>query len=423
MASRKPRYVISRHEAATQDGAYFCDLDIFKDFGFVMDFPFLGDATTYMDLGQSCAHYLTTPSAPVNGCYNPIRPLGIALYFAVPFLFTRDLVTANYLTLLMNLLFFGLLLSSGFTLINRFSADLSWLPYGRSINRMKLIIFMAGALILSIGFLPVRLSDHQSLALFMASVALLSSNGDIPKKTTALMAGLLAGAAVLLKQNYAVATVFLVLSWLAICGRGRFRDITAPAFWFCVGAALGLLQIVWVYYHGGVPWLYEPAAMETYAPSNRQPVVELIAYSTPIKSAYVSTLVNPVSDFEYFATKFFHGIGKFYWAVYSGEAPLETSPEKLDYSGSAMLKFEGIYLITAAVCFASLVFKNRWLAIFVITSFLSVSISTAIAHTESRYFYFFRVACIIYVIVAGSNIAAWYANRKSIIPNKAVPHA
>lgn len=385
-----------------------------------MDFPFLGDASTYMDLGRSCAHYITTPTEAVNGCYNPVRPLGIALYFAVPFLFTKDLVTANYVTLVMNLLFFGVLLGSGFALIKRFSADLPSFPYGRVMNNVRLIVFAVGTLILSIGFLPVRLSDHQSLALFMASVALLSSNGDTPKKSTALLAGLLAGAAVLFKQNYAVATIFLVICWLAIFGKGRFREIAAPASWFCVGAALGLLQIVWVYHHGGVPWLYEPAAMEPYAPSNRQPVVELIAYSTPIKSAYVSTLVNPVESFEYFAIKFYHGIAKFYWAVYSGEAPLETSPEKLDYSSRAMLKFEIVYLITAALCFASLAFKKRWLAVLVITSFFTVTLSTEIAHTESRYFYFLRVVFLIYATVVVSNILAWYANRRAISANKTV---
>ncbi|CAE6888079.1 hypothetical protein R69927_04651 [Paraburkholderia domus] len=381
-----------------------------------MDFPSFGDASQYLELSHACAHSISGVAGPGTGCYHPYRPIGIVLYYALPFLFTDDQVMVSYLTLLMNLLLLLLLLVSGLALIRQFAhANRPRITRDTPVPQLDSVVFVVGTLVLSIGFLPVRLSDHQSLALFMASVALLSASGGQPKKSTALIAGVLAGSAVLFKQNYAVAVTFLLVSWLAVFGKKEFRLAIVPACWFAVGASFGLLQIIWVYCHTGVPWLYDPVAMRAFAPTNQQPAVELVAYSIPELGSYVEQLAHPVSGFEYFATKFYLGLTKFYWSVYLGVSPADNqTPQLVSFSKLRMMMFEVVFFFTAFLSFASLACRQRWLAVLVITAFCSTALSVVMAHMESRYFYFLRIAYLIYAIVLVRELLVWYARRKAV---------
>ncbi|ULX54811.1 hypothetical protein A9P79_23420 [Cupriavidus taiwanensis] len=221
-----------------------------------------------------------------------------------------------------------------------------------------------------------------------------------------------------MKQNYAVAIVFLVLNWLIFGGRHEFRRNLRAVFWFGVGASLGLLQIAWVYYHSGEMWLYSWKAMEIFAPVNRQPVVELVAFTEPQKAGYLSNLAQPVSEVQYFAIKFYQGLTKFYWAVYSGRAPLNVTPEIVDYTPAEIVRFQVVYILVALASLSSLLTKERWVAIFVMTAFCSLSLGTAIAHMESRYFLMLRFAFLVFAVVVFNKMLAYRVHGRNAISSQ-----
>lgn len=378
-----------------------------------MDFPSLGDADQYLEIAGRCAEYL---SGTGGSCYHAYRPIGIILYYAIPFLFSSDPVTISYVTLLMNLLLLGILMFAGVRIIRDMSGARA--SEGALGYRIGEIIFLLSILFISIGFIPVRLADHQSLALFMAAVSILVAQRNVRRPVLLVFAGLLAGASVLLKQNYAVAIFFLIGSWLVMSLKHDFKKNLQAMAWFAAGASLGLLQILWIYTHSGEMWLYSWKAMEVFAPANRQPVVELVAFTDPVKAGYLSNLAQPVTELQYFAIKFYNGLTKFYWAVYSGRAPLEMTPKIVSYSISQIAEYQIIYILVAFVAASSLLARERWLAIIVLTAFLSTSLSTAIAHVESRYFFLLRFAFLMYAVIVFNKMMAYRFRTRSLISSR-----
>lgn len=382
-----------------------------------MDFPSIGDAPQYLDVAHACAGYLLGSGDPGATCYHAYRPIGIVLYYTIPMLFTDDPILVSYITLFQNLLFFLLLIFGVVTLLQRFSSFESG-ALGSSVTRSKgtgEVVLVVLTTLFSIGFISVRLSDHQSLALFLLSFCLLSANGLHPAKVKAFVAGVSAGAAILMKQNFAVSAVLIVPLWLALVGRRDVKRALPPLICFCAGASLGFAQIVWVYVHSGVPWLYDTRAMAAFDPANRQPAVELAVYMQPVPFVYFSKLVTPVPGFQYFTTKFWIGLSKFYWAVYAGRPPVDAMVPMLNYTHAEVTGMKIVFLLVALASFASVVSGQPWLSVLVITAFCSASLSIAIAHVENRYFYFLRIAYVIYFIVLARRALAWRVSRRSTV--------
>lgn len=366
-----------------------------------MDFPSIGDGRQYLDLATACAHSLTGGNYTDATCYHAYRPIGIVLYYTIPLLFTDDPILGSYITLFQNLLFFLLLVYAGLRLLHQFSGIKSDVPPPSVMRSLRagdvvLVILMT---LFSISFIPVRLSDHQSLALFLFSFCLLSADGLNPSKGKAFLAGILAGAAVLMKQNFAVGTMLIVPLWCVLVGRRDIKTALLPITCFCAGASLGFVQILWVYLHSGVPWLYDTRVMAAFDSANRQPAVELAVYMDPVPFVYFSKLATHVPTFQYFTTKFWIGLSKFYWAVYAGRPPAATLTPILTFTNAEVAGTKIAFLLVALASFASVGLGQPWLAVLVITAFCSVSLSMAIAHVENRYFYFLRIVYVIYFVV------------------------
>lgn len=378
-----------------------------------MDFPSIGDAPQYLDVATACANFLMGSGSPGATCYHDYRPIGIVLYYTIPLLFTDDPILVSYITLFQNLLFLLLLIYAGLTLVRRFSS-LDNGAVASNAKKSPLIGDISLAVLItlfSIGFITVRLADLQSLTLFLLSFCLLSGDGLSPSKGKALLAGLLAGASILMKQNFVVSTALIVPLWLVLIGRRDIKSAFPPLICFCFGASLGLVQILWVYLHSGVPWLYDTRAMAAFDPANRQPSVELAVYMSPTPFVYFSKLVTHVPELQYFATKFWIGLSKFYWAVYAGRPPADALAPIINYTSAEVTGTMLAFLLVALVSFASVATGQPWLAVLVITAFCSVSLSMAIAHVENRYFYFLRVVYVIYFIALARRWLARWARR------------
>lgn len=345
-------------------------------------------------------------------CYNGLRPIGILLYYAFPSVLATDPVTITYITLLLNLICLGVLLSSSWVLVSRFSG-LKWSEPGLTKNG-KIIprVLVAGCwlimLIQTIGYLPLRLADIQSLALLMAGIAIVSTRDLTPRPMLAVGGGIVAGCSVLFRQNYVIAIALIVLVWVAFSIKMKSKAALTSATLFALGATSCLIQVVWVYLHTGIPWFYEPQAMLVYAESTAQPYVELLAYSLPADSAYASQLARPVSELQFLAVKFFHGLFKFYWTPSLGAAPFEYTPPILDYSNLDLLAFQAIMVVVGLISFASIWFGRPWLTILVMAAFGTAVLTAFMSEVEYRYFLFPRLAYIIYAFTA---VWIWLSSR------------
>jgi hypothetical protein len=373
-----------------------------------MDFPAFGDAHGYLGGGALCAQSIQGDQFDLHACYSSLRPVGILLYYAIPFLLTSDEVTVSYLALALNIIFFLVLWVSVRSVLKQQAGYGNSGPFARKVFEAALLL---GILACCVPFIPVRLADHQSLALFMAGFALLATRDFQPSAPVAFGSGVLAGCAVLLKQNYVVAVAVLVVLLVSTRWWARGRLPMRPVLFFALGSSIMLVQVVLTYRFAGVPWFYEPAALEQFASSNRQPAVELLAYSVPKHAAYLSSLDREVSALAYFSTKFYHGISRFYWSVYLGKPPFDTTPVLLTYSDARLLAFQAAFIATALFAAASVVLRNRSMFVLVMTALATTCVGTAMAHTEYRYFLFFRVAMLAYMVELACLLVIWKQGR------------
>lgn len=378
-----------------------------------MLFPWTADSGAYRELGLACARHIV--SEDFMGCYNGLRPVGILLYYAFPSLVASDPVTVTYVTLLLNLICLLVLILSAWTLFSRISAfeapSTSINTRGKALSWAVVTAFWLVMLVQTVGYLPLRLADIQSLCLLMAGIAIASSGGLTPRPGAALIGGALAGCSVLFRQNYVIVLALMVFVWFAYSIRLRSKAAAISATLFALGAGTCLLQLFWVYLHTGIPWFYEPQAMLVYAESTKQPYVELIAYSLPAEGAYAASLARPVSDFEFLAVKFFHGLFKFYWTPSLGAAPVDHTPHILDYSSTDLFFFQAIFIVVGLASLASVFFARPWLSIVVIAAFGSAAITAIMSEVEYRYFLFSRVVYIIFAFSAAWMTWCWYRGR------------
>lgn len=381
-----------------------------------MDFVSLGDSIGFDRGGQQCAEAVRAETWDWRGCYSTLRPVGILGYYALPYLLGRDAIEVRYIALFLNLVMAAVLCAALLAVLRSQPGFQGSPPPVRIVAQGALLLALLACLT---PFVPVTLSDHQSLAMLLLAYALLSSRGFSPGTGACALAGLAAASAVLLKQNHVVTTAVLLGLWCSgLQGpRPRLRQLLA------FGATFALIGVqFWMTWQAsGLPWLYEPAALEPFAPSNRQPVVELTAYTDPVRSAYLSSLERPVSEFAYFAAKFVHGVGVFHWSVYLGRAPLEQLPQVLAYTDEDLLGFQLVFAACLLVALASVFLRSRSLTLLVWTAMAFTCFSTAIAHTEFRYFLFFRVAAVLYGVALACHLTGWVAARRARRTGQAAP--
>lgn len=343
-----------------------------------MTIEFFGDADAYLTLGAKCAGAIEEGS--LGACYNGLRPVGAILYFALGPLLSSDPVTALYIQVALNVATFLLLLRAMTSCVPQEAAGL-----GRGPATLARAGLLVGALALAMPFLPVPLTDLPAVAFFMAGLALLTRPSTTPAGMVA--AGLAMAAGGLLKQNYFPFTAFAFLATLAfgpLSPRSRADWVRLGAA--AAGAAVALVQPALVWMHTGHFWPYEPAEGEVFDAVRMRNVVELVAFTIPAKSAYLSTLdTMALSPLSHFCIKVLQGFFAFRPAVYLGAAPAG-SPMLLPLTPLLLAKaYLATGLLVAGHAWAAIASPARWRPV-VVLSLVATLFTAWIIHVENRYF-------------------------------------
>ncbi|VVN03228.1 hypothetical protein PS655_03452 [Pseudomonas fluorescens] len=153
--------------------------------------------------------------------------------------------------------------------------------------------------------------------------------------------------------------------------------------------------------------------MAVYDSINYQPYVELVAYTDPIRSAYVSKLASEVTQFQFVAVKFYEGMMKFYWPVYIGKAPFDITPEVLVISEAKLFYMQLTLVLMGIATLLTAFFKNKWIAVVSFMTTASIFLTTVILHTENRYFLMTKIYLILMLAVVFVRLVNKYVKRSS----------
>ncbi|MBA2964829.1 MULTISPECIES: hypothetical protein [Ramlibacter] len=342
-----------------------------------MNFPYFGDAKFYLEMAGTCARSIEGGD-PFVGCYNGLRPIGSFAYFTLPHLLSQDPVTVLYIQVGLNVLMFLLLLWALATIPHPEILR----PGGRG-RRLAAAGGLLGAVALCLPFFPVALSDLPSVAVFMAGLAFLLR--PAPTRIGAVGAGLLMGAACMLKQNFYVFTAMAIgLHGAVHWWRGDRQQLTR-AFLACAGAAIAVLQLYWVWLHTGHFRPYDPTGI-VMDEVNKVNVIEFVAYALPQQSGYFTTVDSTsLSKLSQFCIKLLQGFFAYRPAAYLGYAPAG-SPVTLPLTGLLLLKaYLATLVVVAGHAWAAWVAPPRWRVV-VLLGLGTILFTTWYLHVENRYF-------------------------------------
>ncbi|MFJ2482247.1 hypothetical protein ACIOWE_18390 [Pseudomonas sp. NPDC087598] len=375
-----------------------------------MDFPAIGDAEAYRIFGETCAAYIENSDTSPYNCYNGIRPVGIMIYHALPFLFTSDPIKSSYISLMLNIIcLIGLIASV--LMIFRNLNDSPVTSRSRLEQTVEIgLVFLT--ILFCISYIPVRSSDIQSLVFFVSSIAIVSNKEYRHRPAILILAGALAGTSVLLKQNYVASIFFLVVFWLAADFREHINNKFKTLFWYLLGTSVCLIQVALVFHNSteGTLWFYEPKYMETYTSGNVQPYVELIAFTKPEPGAYITTLQQKFSTLEFVAIRFYEGVSKFYWSMYLATAPFDEHPAALIISNTKIFFIQLGIVLSIAASLATYLFKNKWMLIISLMALASGLLTASIMHTENRYYVMTKL---LYLLVALAAFTQLYKKTRA----------
>jgi hypothetical protein len=349
-----------------------------------MTFPSFGDAADYERLGRACADALGGAGGSVfDDCYHPIRPRGIALLMAAPYLLTRDAVAADYIMLALNVAFLGLAVAA---LAGGLAADPDLLPGHTGLLWAGAFV----ALLLNlVSHLPIRLGDLPSLAMFLVAVGLgmRTVSSLLPARRLAgryAAAGACCAGAVLLKLTYFVhALLFLALLLLLDRNQATDRRRLACGVAFLAGFSPVALQFGDVFLHSGRAELFESAFIKPFHQQPRGQAIEAVFHTVPAIGAYTVSPAEPISFATLVALRLYRGLLGFEWAVYGGLArrgPVwqVTTPDRI-----RAWTFVGLWAaLTAAVARRG----HRGLGLLGTTAAAVAVITALMGHTELRYF-------------------------------------
>lgn len=360
-----------------------------------MNFPSFADTEAFMGLGKSCSRVLANWQDFNNLCYNGIRPIGSAIYFGIAHLFSSDPITINYITLALNLFSFFII---SYSIITFFSTRN---PNGDlCLNVFESFVIIAIGLILSISVIPVALSDISSAAPFSLATAILFNNRLNTRN--AFWIGLLFGISCLLRQYYYAFTTLAIISYLIFDKNQLSKENIRPYVLLAVGCSPSLYQFYLTWIHSGSLWVYDSKSASLNGIANLQPYVEMLIYTNPHNAAYLTEIVGPhLNSFTFFCIKLMKGLYSFYPAVYLGESPLASEPQKIIINDFFILKsyisFFSLILITA---FGLWKFPINLKRLLLSTLLITITFA-AIGHVESRYFFFSRFVYIsVFTIMA-----------------------
>ena len=358
-----------------------------------MNFPSFADTDGFLGLGQTCYQALVGPASIFEGCYDSIRPLGIALFYAIPFAISLDPVTVSYLVLGMHIIIFLIMC---FSVNSVFERERHF--FLSPINPLWFLMISAIVLVFALPVIPVALSDLSSATSFMLAVAILFRSRV--SGTAAFSAGLLFGFACLLRQYYFAFTALAVLSFV-VCMREEFKSMSLRTIaLFFLGCSFALLQFLWVWLHTGKLWVYDSSVASFDLYVNKAPYVEMIIYSIPINSAYVTSIGNEILDpFSFFCLKLLKGFYSLYPAVYLGHAPLQSEPQIISVDNMLLFKaYAGfLFLLLGTV---GAMYRNlpHYRAVLLLALLMSVMFAV-IGHVESRYFLLPKILYVTYIVI------------------------
>lgn len=354
-----------------------------------MNFPSFGDADTYAALGRSCADAIAGPGHVFDGCYNPLRPVGIAVLMAVPYLATDDPVDAAYVTLALNVVFFATVVAC---LAGALAGDRAVLA-----DRPRRAAILAGgafAVLLPnlVAHLPIRLGDLPSLAAFMGALLVGARTTTGAWSGRALLrryaaCGALCALAVLLKVTYLAYALVLLGSLLALDGNARGARLRCAAA-FTLGMAPVALQVLSVFLHTGQIGIYDREFMRAnFTYPRREYGIEGLAFNAPYQTAYLTQVAGGVSRFEVVVLRLFRGLFGFEWAVYLAEpsrGPVWTL--------GALERARAWALVAAYFAFSGWVVRKGPPSLRLITlNTAAGALATAVLmHTELRYYALYR---------------------------------
>ncbi|QHI97917.1 hypothetical protein GT347_07860 [Xylophilus rhododendri] len=351
-----------------------------------MNFPSFGDAETFRQIGDQCALALRGQESLFKGCYNGIRSIGSALYFALPPLLSGDPVTQSYTILAFNLFWLALMYQAVLRIVELRMPTAGMCNAGVGLAR---ILVGALTLLLALPLLPVALSDMPAATLFAIGLGFMVR---LPGRLIdALLAGLFMALGGLIKQNYLVFSAFAVLALIVTMPwRPRIHSwsqLLRCAAMFAAGFSVSLTQVWWIWAHTGHVHVYDPAMNAVFADVRNQPNVELIAFSLPHTGAYISQLDAPVSRASHYAIKLWQGLFAYRHAVYLGEPPAD-APSTLHVDRWLLAcAWASVAAFTGICCLLARYSRGRREKAALVFSVAAIIFTVAIIHVENRYFF------------------------------------
>jgi hypothetical protein len=357
-----------------------------------MEYITFGDAQQYLELGELCANSLRTDSllTSLMTCSAGIRPVGMQLYSAIPYLITNDPLLINYYYLFFNLISFYFVFAILGSLFRTNTLH--------SNSPLTHFLQFSICAICLLPFIPIIMADLISLAFYCAGIYFLYKgvhyfidNSPITKQNYGILflSGFFFAASILFKQTFFIYCILTFIAFIIIYRKNLFSAVLLTtnckaALSLTAGFSIVLIQFILVYAHTGIFWLYDPAGIASFLPLNHQPYLEMIAHSFPSKTAIMITLTSKINAFWFYLARFYLGMSKIYLPVYHGFSPISSSQFALTISKEiALLSFFMAYSLITFMIFkiSSKITKTLILSSFFIAIFTAMTM-----HTENRYY-------------------------------------
>lgn len=356
-----------------------------------MNFPALGDSSTFEIMGSACAIALSNFPIDFLPCVNQMRPTGAIVYYAIPHLLTDDPVVLVYSKLFMNLMMFAIAMHSFNEIRKILEVELSVGLVGRRINFAFQNFIL---LLLLVGLIPVSLADLPSISMILLGLRFYYNWYVESRNSSLLIAGLSFGSAISFRQH-AIVIVFLILIHGIISKRLYEEKIRMFQFvkFLTPLITLVLLQIILMFKNFGSLWLWVPSAYKPYMTGNKQPFVDMAVWMEPYPGgAYLSQLPHNVPEPLFYLARFFPGLFRFELSPYGGRPPLESVP--ITYTVDFTFWLSRVFLI-ALLCLILVYILKRTqsslIQILVFTGLVYALFNAFTVHTEVRYYLFTRI--------------------------------
>ena len=339
-------------------------------------------AEAYAELGRACADAIAGPGRAFDACYHPIRPPGIVLLMAAPYLATHDPVDAAYLALALNIVSFAVIVVC---LAAAVIGDRALLE-GRPLRAHLLGMAAFAALLPNlVSLIPVRLGDLPSLALFLPAVlaAARTAGGSWsgrPLLRRYLVCGALCALAVLLNVRYVAYAFVLLGSLLALDGNARGSRLRCAAA-FVAGMAPVTIQVLNVFLHTGQLGLYDREFMRAFP--HREYGIEAVFATIPDRTAYMVRAAGEISRPEVVVLRLFRGLFGFEWAAYHGHPSAGPA-----WALGTVERVRAWVLVLAYFAFSGWVVRKGTssLRLINLTAAASTLVPAVSVHTELRYY-------------------------------------